>query len=127
MIGMIWYDWYDDRCVKVHPSSVVEQRTQSHWLWLPPMLVVQQSPYYILPALRKMDQELKKKVGNERENFEAMKFDHLDEFLCVDYKVTVLPLFSYVQCLKAVRASTHAQLEEMWKGCYHDEEVRECV
>ena len=84
----------------------------------------------LLPALRKMNQELTKRVGNGRENFEAMKFDRLDEFLRVDCKVgifTVLPVFSYVQCLKAVGASTRAELEEMWKECYHDKEVRKCV
>ena len=84
----------------------------------------------LLPALRKMNQELKKKVGDGRENFEAMKFDRLDEFLRVGCKVgifTVLPVFSYVQCLKEVGASTRAELEEMWKECYHDREVRECV
>ena len=39
----------------------------------------------------------------------------------------MLPVSSYVQCLKAVGASTRAELEEMWKECYHDKEVRECV
>ena len=84
----------------------------------------------LLPALRRMSQELTKKVGDGRKNFEAMKFDCLDEFLHVGCKVgiiTVLPVFSYVQCLKAVGASTGAELEEMWKECYHDKDVRECV
>ena len=84
----------------------------------------------LLPALRRMNQELTKKVGDGRKNFEAMKFDRLDEFLRVGCKVgifTVLPVFSYVQCLKAVGASTRAELEEMWKECYHDKDVRECV
>ena len=40
---------------------------------------------------------------------------------------TVQPSLIYVDCLKAVGAKTQAELEEMWKGCYHDEEVRECV
>ena len=40
---------------------------------------------------------------------------------------TQTPVFSYVQCLKAAGAKTRVELEEMWKGCYHDEEVRECV
>ena len=35
----------------------------------------------LLPALRKMNQELTKRVGDGRENFEAMKFDRLDKFL----------------------------------------------
>ena len=84
----------------------------------------------LLSALRRMNQELTKKVGDGQKNFEAMKFDHLDEFLRVGCKVgifTVLPVFSYVQCLKAVGANTRAELEKMWKECYHDKEVRECV
>ena len=40
---------------------------------------------------------------------------------------TVQPFLIYVDCLKAVGAKTQAELEEMWKGCYHDEEVRESV
>ena len=53
----------------------------------------------LLPALRKMNQELTKRVGDGRENFEAMKFDRLDEFLRVGCKVgifTVLPVSSYM-------------------------------
>ena len=84
----------------------------------------------LLSALRKLNQELTKKVGDGRENFEVMKFDRLDEFLNSDCKVSIVyvtPVFSYVQCMKAVGVKTRAELEEMWKGCYHDEEVRECV
>ena len=84
----------------------------------------------LLSALRKLNQELTKKVGDGRENFEMMKFDRLDEFLKIDCKVGIVnlwPMFSYVQCLKAVGAKTRAELEHMWKGWYHDEEVRECV
>ena len=83
----------------------------------------------LLSALQKLNQELTKKVGDGRENFEKMKFDRLDEFLNNDCKVgivNVAPIFSYVQCLKTVGAKTRAELEEMWKGS-HDEEVRECV
>ena len=84
----------------------------------------------LLSALRKLNQELTKKVGDGRENFDVMKFDRLDEFLNLDCKVGIInltPVFSYVQCLKAVGANTRAKLEEMWKGCYHDKEVQECV
>ena len=84
----------------------------------------------LLSALQKLNQELTKKVGDGRENFEKMKFDRLDEFLNSDCKVgivNVAPVFSYVQCLKTVGAKTRAELEEMWKQWYHDEEVRECV
>ena len=84
----------------------------------------------LLSALQKLNQELTKKVGDGRENFDRMKFDRLDEFLNNDCKVgivNVVPVFSYVQCLKAVGAKTRAELEEMWKQWYHDEEVRECV
>ena len=84
----------------------------------------------LLSALRKLNQELSKKVSDGRKNFEAMKFDRLNEILKFDCEVgiyNVSPLFSYVQCLKAAGAKTRVELEEMWKGCYHDEEVRECV
>ena len=84
----------------------------------------------LLSALRKLNQELSKRASDGRKNFEAMKFDRLNEFLTFDCEVgiiSVAPLFSYVQCLKAVGAKTRAELEEMWKRWYHDEEVRECV
>ena len=84
----------------------------------------------LLSALRRLNHELTKKVGDGRENFEMMKFDRLNEFLNVDCKVGIVnvqPMFRYVQCLKAVGAKTRAELEQMWKGWYHDEEVRECV
>ena len=38
----------------------------------------------LLSALRKLNQELSKKVGDGRKNFEAMKFDRLNEFLVFD-------------------------------------------
>ena len=84
----------------------------------------------LLSALRKLNQELTKKVGDGRKTFETMKFDRLDEFLNVDCKTGMRPLFpmsNYVQCMKAVDVKTRAELEEMWKGCYHDKEVRESV
>ena len=84
----------------------------------------------LLSALRKLNKELSKRASDGRKNFEAMKFDRLNEFLTFDCEVgiiSVAPLFSYVQCLKAVGAKTRAELEEMWKRWYHDEEVRECV
>ena len=84
----------------------------------------------LLAALRKLNQELTQKVGDGRENFEAMKFDRLNEFLNFDCKVgiaNVAPFLSYVQCLKAAGVKTRAELEHMWKGWYHDEEVKECV
>ena len=86
--------------------------------------------FKILSALRKLNQELSKRASDGRKNFEAMKFDRLNEFLTFDCEVGIInvaPLFSYVQCLKAVGAKTRAELEEMWKRWYHDEEVRECV
>ena len=60
----------------------------------------------LLSALRKLNQDLSKKVGDGRKNFESMKFDPLNEFLNFDCKagiVNVTRLFSYVQCLKTVR------------------------
>ena len=84
----------------------------------------------LLSALRKLNQELSKRIGDGRKNFEAMKFDRLNEFLTFDCEVGIInvaPLLSYVQCLKAVGAKTRAELEEMWKRWYHEEEVRECV
>ena len=84
----------------------------------------------LLPALQELNQELAKLVENGRKNFEAMKSDRLDEFLNVDCEVgfrSILPVFLYVGCLKRVGVKTWAGLVEMWKGCYHDEEVRVCV
>ena len=84
----------------------------------------------LLSALRKLNQELTKKVGDGRKTFETMKFDRLDEFLNVDCKTgmgPLAPMSNYVQCMKAVDVKTRAELEEMWKGCYHDEEVRKSV
>ena len=84
----------------------------------------------LLSALRKLNQELSKKVGDGRKNFESMKFDRLNEFLNFDCEVgiaNVTPLYSYFQCLKTVGAKTRAELEEMWKRWYHDKEVKECV
>ena len=38
------------------------------------------------------------------------------------------PFLIYMDCLKAVGVKTQAELDEMWKGCYHDKEVvRESV
>jgi len=81
----------------------------------------------LLPALQELNQELAKLVENGRKNFEAMKSDHLDEFLNVDCEVgfrSILPVFLYVGCLKRVGVQTWSGLVEMWKGWYHDEEVR---
>ena len=69
----------------------------------------------LLSALRKLNQELSKKVGDGRKNFEAMKFDRLNEFLTFDCEVGIInveSLFSYVQCLKTVGAKTRAELEQ---------------
>ena len=84
----------------------------------------------LLPALRKLNLELTKKVSDGRKSFEAMKFDRLDEFLNSDCKMglrVLFPVYSYVQCMNTVGVKTRAELEEMWKGCYHDDRVRECV
>ena len=84
----------------------------------------------MLPALRKLNQELTKMIEDGKENFQEMRSDHLEEFLNVDCEVgiiTLRPMLNYLHCLKAVGAKTRAELEEMWKGCYHDKEVRECV
>jgi len=84
----------------------------------------------LLPALQELNQELAKLVENGRKKIEAMKSDRLDEFLNVDCEVgfrSTLPVFLYVGCLKRVGVNTWAGLVEMWKGCYHDEEVRVCV
>jgi len=84
----------------------------------------------LLPALQKLNEELTKLVENGRKNFEAMKSDRLDEFLNVDCKVGMIslrPMLLYVYCMKEVGVKTRAELEELWKGCFHDQEVRECV
>ena len=84
----------------------------------------------MLPALRRLNQELAKIVEDGRVNFQAMRSDRLEEFLNVDCKVGLIalrPMSNYVCCLKAVGVKTRAELEEMWKESYHDEEVRECV
>ena len=84
----------------------------------------------LLLALQKLNQELTKTVGDGRKSFEAMKFDRLDEFLNIDCEVgmsALYPVFDYVQCMMAVGVKTRAELEQMWKGWYHDETVREHV
>ena len=84
----------------------------------------------MLPALQKLNQELAKMVEDGRVNFEAMRSDRLEEFLNVDCEVGMIalrPMLNYLYCLKAVGVKTRAELEEMWKGSYHDKEVRECV
>ena len=83
----------------------------------------------LLPALQKLNQELKRMLENGRKNFEAMKSDRLDEFLNVDCEIglrAIAPDLLYVNCLQEVGVKTRAELEDLWKGCYH-EEVRECV
>ena len=77
----------------------------------------------LLPVLRKLNLELTKKVSDGRKSFEAMKFDRLDEFLNSDCKMglrVLFPISSYVQCMNTVGVKTRAELEEMWKGCYHE-------
>ena len=86
----------------------------------------------LLPALRKLNEELTKMVKDGRESLQGIRSNtnHLDEFLKIEWDVGLMelqPFFNYVDCLKAVGAKTRAELEEMWKGCYHDKEVRECV
>ena len=84
----------------------------------------------MLPALRRLNQELVKMVEDGRVNFQAMRSNRLEEFLNVDCEVGIIslrPMLNYLYCLKAVGVKTRAELEEMWKGCYHYEEVRECV
>ena len=84
----------------------------------------------LLPALQKLNEELTKLVENIRKNFEAMRSDRLDEFMNVDCKVGLFhscPMLLYLYCMKEVGVKTRAELEELWKECYHHEEVRECV
>jgi len=85
----------------------------------------------LLPALQKLNWELTKMFENGENNFEAMKSDHLEEFVNVDCEVglrALAQMFSfYVNCMKEVGVKTRAELEELWKDCYHHEEVRECV
>ena len=84
----------------------------------------------MLSALRELNQELATMVKDGRVNFQAMRSDRLDEFLNVDCEVGMIalrPMSIYRCCLKAVGVKTRAELEEMWKGNYHDKEVRECV
>jgi len=59
-----------------------------------------------------------------------MKYDHLDEYVKADCEAgsfTLRPMSLYCICMKEVGVKTRAELEELWKGCYHYEEVRECV
>ena len=81
----------------------------------------------LLPALQELNRELAKLVENGRKNFEAMESDRLDEFLNVDCEVgyrSIFPALLYIDCLKKVGVKTWAGLVEMWKGYYHDDEVR---
>ena len=84
----------------------------------------------LLPALQKLNKELTELVDNGRKNFEAMRSDRLEEFLNVDCKVGMIslrPMLLYVYCLQEAGVKTRSELEELWKRCYHDQEVRECV
>ena len=84
----------------------------------------------LLPALQKLNRELKRMLENGRKNFEAMKSDRLAEFLNVDCEIglrAIVPVLLYVACMKEAGVKTWAELEELWKGCYYDEEVRETV
>ena len=84
----------------------------------------------LLPALRKAKWGLAEMVENGRKIFESMKYDRLDEFVNVDCKVGLFalsPILLYRNCLQEAGVKTRAELEELWKGCYHDEEVRETV
>ena len=84
----------------------------------------------LLPALRKASAELTEMVENGRKNFETMKYDRLDEFVNADCKVGLFalrPILLYIDCMEEAGVKTRAELEELWKGCYHDEEVRETV
>ena len=81
----------------------------------------------LLSALKKLNEELTKMVKDGRESFHKVD---LKTFLKVELGVgmdAIIPLLIYVDCLKAVGTKTRAELEEAWKGCYHHEEVRECV
>lgn len=86
----------------------------------------------LLPALQKLNEELTKMVEDGRESLQGIKsnVNSLDDFLKVEWGVGLYgpqPFLIYVDCLKAVGVKTRAELEEMWKGCYHDKEVRKCV
>ena len=84
----------------------------------------------LLPALRKASTEIAKMLEDGRKYFETMKYDRLDEFVNSDCKVglfAVRPMNLYADCMEEAEVKTRAELEELWKGCYHDEEVRESV
>ena len=84
----------------------------------------------LLPALRKLEWELTKMAEDGRKNFEIMRSDSLEEFVNVDCEIGLLavrPIDQYIDCIEEAGVKTRAELEELWKGCYHDEEVRECV
>ena len=86
----------------------------------------------LLPALQELNQELTKMVEDGRESLQGIKsnVNSLDDFLKVEWDVGLFPLqplFIYADCLKAVGVKTRAELEEIWKGCYHDKAVRKCV
>ena len=86
----------------------------------------------LLPALRKLNEELTKMVEDGRESLPGIRsnVNCLEDFLKVEWDVGLFalqPFFIYVDCLKAVGVKTRAELEEMWRGCYHDKEVRDSV
>ena len=84
----------------------------------------------LLPALQKANKELTKMVEKGRKNFDAMKYDHLDEYVKVDCEAGLFalrPISLYCNCMKEVGVKTRAELEELWKECYRHEEVRERV
>ena len=84
----------------------------------------------LLLALQKANKELTKMVEEGRKNFDAMKYDHLDEYVKADSEAGLFalrPNSLYCNCMKEVGVKTRAELEELWKECYHHDEARECV
>ena len=84
----------------------------------------------LLPALKKLIRGLTVMVEDGRENFRTMRSERLEEYVNADCKVGLLaiqPIDEYIDCLEETGVKTREELEELWKGCYHDEEVRECV
>ena len=67
----------------------------------------------LLPALRKLNEELTKMVKDGRESLQGIRSNanRLEEFLRVEWDVglfTLQPFFIYVDCLKAVCVKTRA-------------------
>jgi len=59
-----------------------------------------------------------------------MRSERLEEYVEAGCEVGLLaiqPIVEYIDCLEETGVKTREEPEELWKGCYHNEEVRECV